>query len=119
MNVFMKTELKLTAVFEEAEEGGYIAFFEELPGVNTQGETLEEAKINLLDALDFVMDTQRREPGKEKGNQRITPVCFMKTKGFIKFLNQQHCLLIREGSNQLFSNNFPPSAIHLFQHSRI
>lgn len=55
----MKAKLKLTAVFEEAEEGGYIAFFEELPGVNTQGETLEEIKINLLDALDLMMDTQR------------------------------------------------------------
>ena len=27
----MKANLKLTAVFEEAEEGGYVAFFEELP----------------------------------------------------------------------------------------
>ena len=55
----MKANFQLTAVFEEAEEGGYIAFFEELPGVNTQGETLEEIKINLLDALDLMMDTQR------------------------------------------------------------
>ncbi len=45
----MKTKLKLTAVFEETEEGGYIAFIEEIPGVNTQGETLEESKANLLD----------------------------------------------------------------------
>lgn len=55
----MKATLKLTAVFEKAEEGGYIAFFEELPGVNTQGETLPEAKTNLLEALELVMDTQR------------------------------------------------------------
>lgn len=55
----MKANFQLTAVFEEAEEGGYIAFFEELPGVNTQGETLNEAKKNLLEALDLVMDTQR------------------------------------------------------------
>ncbi len=47
-----ENNLELTAVFEEAEEGGYIAFFEELPGVNTQGETLQEAKANLADALD-------------------------------------------------------------------
>jgi len=33
-----------TAVFQEAEEGGYIAFVEELPGANTQGETLDEAR---------------------------------------------------------------------------
>ena len=55
----MKAKLKLTAVFEKADEGGYIAFIEELPGVNSQGESLDEAKSNLLEALDLVMDTQR------------------------------------------------------------
>ena len=55
----MQAKVKLTAVFEEAEEGGYVAFIEELPGVNTQGESLDEAKINLLDALDLMMETQR------------------------------------------------------------
>ena len=56
----MKIKLKLTAVFEEVEEGGYIAFIEELPGVNTQGETLEESKINLLEALELVLQTPTR-----------------------------------------------------------
>jgi len=55
----MKTNLNLIPVFEEAEEGGYIASFKELPGVNTQGETLKEAKTNLLEALDLVIETQR------------------------------------------------------------
>ena len=55
----MKAKLKLTAVFQEAEEGGYIAFIEELPGVNTQGDTLDEAKVNLLEAMDLVFDTRR------------------------------------------------------------
>lgn len=50
----MEAKVKLTAVFEEAEEGGYIAYIEEIPGVNTQGETLEEAKENLADALELV-----------------------------------------------------------------
>jgi predicted RNase H-like HicB family nuclease len=67
----MKAELKLTAVFEEAEEGGYIAFFEELPGVNTQGETLSEAKINLLEALDLVMDTQRILSERNIGTRNV------------------------------------------------
>ena len=61
----MKTKLKLTAVFEEAEEGGFIAFIEELPGVNTQGETLEESKTNLLEALELVLQTQREISEKE------------------------------------------------------
>ncbi len=67
----MKTKLKLTAVFEEAEEGGFIAFIEELPGVNTQGETLEESKSNLLEALELVLQTQRELSEKERGNRKF------------------------------------------------
>ncbi len=51
--------LKLTAVFEPAPEGGYTCFFEELPQVFSQGETLAEAKANLLDALTQVMEYHR------------------------------------------------------------
>ena len=40
----MNKNLNITAVFEKAEEGGYIAYIEEIPGVNTQGETIQEAK---------------------------------------------------------------------------
>ncbi len=67
----MKTKLKLTAVFEEAEEGGYIAFIEELPGVNTQGETLEESKTNLLEALDLVLQTQREISEQAQGGRKL------------------------------------------------
>jgi predicted RNase H-like HicB family nuclease len=52
--MYMEAKINLTAVFEEAEEGGYIAYIEEIPGVNTQGETLDEAKENLADALEMV-----------------------------------------------------------------
>ena len=55
----MKTNMKLTAVFEPDEDGGYIAYIEEIPGVNTQGETLDEAKANILDALKLVVETRR------------------------------------------------------------
>ena len=67
----MKAKLKLTAVFEEAEEGGYIAFIEELPGVNTQGESLDEARENLLEALELVMDTQRAFSEKNLVNKNV------------------------------------------------
>ena len=40
------TELTLTAMFEEVEEGGFIGYVAELPGANTQGETLEEVREN-------------------------------------------------------------------------
>src|SRR5437773_10998566 len=57
-------KLKLTAVFEPAPEGGYTCHFEELPEVFSQGETLDEAKANLLDALTQVMEYHREEARK-------------------------------------------------------
>lgn len=50
--------MNLTAVFMKAPEG-YIAFIEELPGANTQGETLEEARANLNEAVAMVLDANR------------------------------------------------------------
>ena len=51
--------LELTAVFREAPEGGYVAFVEELPGANTQGDTLEEARANLREAVELVLEANR------------------------------------------------------------
>lgn len=53
--------LTLTAVFEPAPEGGYTCHFEELPEVFSQGETLEEARSNLADALTLVLEHHRDE----------------------------------------------------------
>jgi predicted RNase H-like HicB family nuclease len=50
--------MKLTAVFMKVPEG-YVAFIEELPGANTQGETLEEARENLHEAVALVLDANR------------------------------------------------------------
>ena len=51
--------LTLTAVYQKAEEGGYIGFVEELPGANTQGETLEEVRENLQEAIALVLEGNR------------------------------------------------------------
>ena len=51
--------LELTAVYRKAPEGGYVAFVEELPGANTQGETLEEARENLREAVELVLEANR------------------------------------------------------------
>lgn len=51
-------ELKLTAVYQKVPEG-YIGFVEELPGANTQGETLEEARENLQEAIELVLEANR------------------------------------------------------------
>jgi len=52
------TELTLTAIFEEAEEGGYIGYVAELPGANTQGETLEEVRENLVEAIELILNSK-------------------------------------------------------------
>ena len=50
--------MKFTAVFKKVPEG-YIGFVEELPGANTQGETLEEAKANLQEAIIMTLEANR------------------------------------------------------------
>jgi predicted RNase H-like HicB family nuclease len=51
-------EMRLTAVYMKVPEG-YVAFVEELPGANTQGRTLEEARANLEEAVTMVLDANR------------------------------------------------------------
>ena len=48
-----------TAVYQPAEEGGFVAWIEELPGANTQGETLEEARENLKAAVELILEVNR------------------------------------------------------------
>ncbi|HWW82334.1 MAG TPA: type II toxin-antitoxin system HicB family antitoxin [Vicinamibacterales bacterium] len=50
--------VQLTAVFRKVPEG-YIGFVEELPGANTQGATLEEARENLKEAVTLVLEANR------------------------------------------------------------
>jgi len=52
-------QMTLTAVFQEVPEGD-IAFVEELPGANTQGPTIEEARANLAEAVTLVMGANRQ-----------------------------------------------------------
>ena len=50
--------MQFAAVFEKVPEG-YIAFVEELPGANTQGATMEEARTNLQEAVELVLEANR------------------------------------------------------------
>jgi predicted RNase H-like HicB family nuclease len=59
------SELKLTAIYEEAEEGGYIGYVAELPGANTQGETLEETRANLREAVTLLLECYREEANEK------------------------------------------------------
>jgi predicted RNase H-like HicB family nuclease len=57
---------ELTAVFQKVDDV-YIAFVEELPGANTQGATLEEARANLEEAVRLVLDAN---PELEEGDDQ-------------------------------------------------
>lgn len=50
--------ITFTAVFQKVPQG-YIGFVEELPGANTQAATLEEARKNLAEAVELVLDANR------------------------------------------------------------
>ncbi len=50
--------MEFTAVFQKVPEG-YIGFVEELPGANTQGATLDEARANLAEAVELVLEANR------------------------------------------------------------
>lgn len=52
--------MEFTAVIESAEEGGNIAFCPEVPGANGQGETVEDAKQNLAEAVELLTETMPR-----------------------------------------------------------
>jgi predicted RNase H-like HicB family nuclease len=62
--------LRLTAVFMKVPEG-YVGFVEELPGANTQGETLDEARSNLREAAALVLDANRRMAEESIGEAEV------------------------------------------------
>ena len=47
---------EFTAVIEPAEEGGFWAFCPEVPGANGQGETVEETKADLIEAIKLILE---------------------------------------------------------------
>jgi predicted RNase H-like HicB family nuclease len=58
-------------VFEPAEEGGYVAFVEEVPGAISQGETLDEARENLKEALALMLEVNRERVLKGVDESRV------------------------------------------------
>jgi len=54
----LESPMQLKTVFREVPEG-YIGFVEELPGANTQGATVEEARANLSEAVELILEANR------------------------------------------------------------
>jgi len=55
----MKAEF--TAIIEAAPEGGYWAICLEIPGANGQGDNIAEAKDNLQQAIELVLEDRRED----------------------------------------------------------
>jgi predicted RNase H-like HicB family nuclease len=55
----MKAEF--TAIIEPAPEGGFWAICPEVPGANGQGETIEETKDNLRQAIELILEDRKAD----------------------------------------------------------
>ena len=56
--------MKLTIIITKGEEF-FVSTIKEIPAVLSQGETVEEAKANVLDALELYLEDMQQEPGFE------------------------------------------------------
>ncbi len=68
--------MELTAVFMKVPEG-YAAFVEELPGANTQGATLDEARANLREAVQLVLEANRELAERSIAGQQVAKEPFV------------------------------------------
>ncbi len=66
--------LTLTAIYEEvpeAEGGGYVAYVEEMPSAISEGDTLEEARENLQDAINELLEANRALSTKTRAGHPV------------------------------------------------
>lgn len=61
---------KFTAIFEQDREW-WIGYVEELPGANTQGHTLEEARENLKEAVQLIIEANRELARRETEGKNV------------------------------------------------
>jgi len=59
-----------TAVIEKRAKW-YIGYVEEIPGVNTQGQTLEEVRENLHEALRLIIEANRELAARSQGAYQV------------------------------------------------
>ena len=61
---------QFSAVYKKTKDW-YVGWVEEMPGVNVQGKTLEEAKENLREALDLVLAANRSLAKRDAGRGKV------------------------------------------------
>jgi len=59
-----------TAIFEQVGDY-YIGYVEELPGVNTQGKTLDEVRENLREAIELILISSRELTDKKVDGKTV------------------------------------------------
>lgn len=62
--------VSFTAIYLKGPQG-YIGFVEELPGANTQGATLEQARENLREAIRLVLEANRKITEEEIADKSV------------------------------------------------
>ncbi|MFZ0511621.1 MAG: type II toxin-antitoxin system HicB family antitoxin [Candidatus Nitrosopolaris sp.] len=60
---------KYTIVYTEEVEGGFSGRCLELPGAISQGETLEDLKVNMVDAIQLILDSIYEDAHEKKKMQ--------------------------------------------------
>src|SRR5881628_3628079 len=93
-----------TAVFEQ-DGDWWVGFVEELPGANTQGATLEEARENLREAVVLVLEVNRALveetlEGRPVIRRTSSTPGGVKRRDLVRHLEAHGCALLREGANQ-------------------
>ena len=63
--------MRYTTTIEGCEEGGYVAQCAELSNAFAQGETIEEAKVNLLEVINLLMECEKEEQIKRMKGKRF------------------------------------------------
>ncbi len=63
-------ENRFTAVFEQVGEW-WMGYVEELPGANTQGRTLDEARENLKEAIQLILEANRELSRREAAGHDV------------------------------------------------
>jgi predicted RNase H-like HicB family nuclease len=63
--------MKFTAIIEKSDDGWFVGQIEEIPAAISQGKTIDELKVNLIDALRLLMDSNRDETEKEYAGKQV------------------------------------------------
>lgn len=63
--------LSFSVIYEEAPEGGYVAYVPALPGCHTQGESIEEAEKNIKEAVSLYLESLEAHNEKVPREPRI------------------------------------------------